>query len=169
MDASSSVPQPPDDPAAQLDPDLRDLLNIASSFTHALSESGAFDDLTERQAEGVESAMQLITPGDPASRRIAYLQLLDLLLVEPVRFRDALTALHDQLAAAPLPAPATPVAPVAPQLDTLFVSPGVVRDLHQFVAAPVTRWIDGTLYIGMTADHFHRVTLIEYDGPHECA
>lgn len=162
MDAATSVPQPPND--SLLDPDLRDLLAVASSFTHALSESGAFDDLSERQAEHFDTAMALTDRGDPGSRRIGYLQLLDLLLADPERFTHALAALHDQLAAADLPAPAA-AAPGVPQLDKLFVSPAVARDLRQLAAAPVTRWIDGQLYVGSSADQFERVQGITYDQP----
>lgn len=162
MDASTSVPQT--DPP--LDPDLHNLLSVAERFTHALSEGGAFDTFDERQAERYEAAMALIERGDIGSRRIAYLQVLDLLLGEPERFTQALTALHDQLAAVSLPAPDSLV---QPQLDTLFVSSGVVRDLHQLNAPPFTRWIDGTLYIGASADHFQRVMGIDYDGAHQRA
>jgi hypothetical protein len=165
MDATPSVPHPPDSPS--LNPDLHDLLSTASSFTHALSEGGAFDGLTEREYERYEAAMALIERGDPPSRRIGYLQLLDLLLAEPSRFTGALTALHDRLAAVALPVPA--VLPAVPQLDTLFVSPGVVRDLHQLVAPPLTRWIDGTLYVGSSAAHFERVREITYDQRHQRA
>lgn len=168
MDADASVPHPPDD--SPLDPDLRDLLAVASSFTHALNESGAFDNVSERQAERVEAAMALIERGDPASRRIAYLQLLDLLLAEPERFRDALTALHDQLAAAQLPAPPnTPAAPPPAALDVLVVSPRVSRAVDQLGSSPVTRWLDGHLYVGASADHLYRVVTIDYDQRHERA
>lgn len=163
MDASTSVSQSAPSPNdSALDPDLRDLLSTASSFTHALSESGAFDDLSERETERFDATMALLDRGDPGSRRIGYLQVLDLLLADPERFTEALTTLHDQLAAADLPDPA-PIPPASPQLDTLFVSPGVVRDLHPLVAAPVTRWIDGQLYVGSSAEQFERVQGIAYD------
>lgn len=166
MDAATSVPQPPD--SSPLDPDLRDLLSTASSFTHALTESGAFDNLTEREAERYEATIALIERGDLPSRRIAYLQLLDLVLAEPGRFTGALTALHDRLAAAQFPV-SDVVSPRSPQLDTLFVSPGVAHDLHQLAAPPLTRWIDGALYIGSSAEHFERVHQITYDQSHGCA
>lgn len=171
MDASPSVPQPeqlPTDEPLLLDPSLRDLLNLVSSLTHALSESGAFDDLSERQAERVDAAMALIARDDPSARRVAYLQLLDLLLAEPERFRTVLTTLHDQLAAVTLPPPIPAPQPL-PHIDTMIVSPSIAQHLRQLTAPPVTRWIDGQLYISASGEQFERVHHTDYDRAHERA
>lgn len=186
MDASTSVPQPAapsaDSTAPPLDLNTRNLLLVAERLMHALSEGGAFDSFEEHAAERFDAAMTMSERGDPASRRTAYLTLLDLLLAEPSRFRDALTDLHDQLAAAPLPSPADrwpdfaatanavlDAAERRAPFDTLVVSPLVALSVGHLTTPPVTRWIDGTLYIGASADRFYRVVTIDYDGPHERA
>lgn len=164
MDAHESVPQPAApsaDSAAPPESTLtdREFLALIDGFFAALRVGGIFDDLDVEQAGRYEAGMRAIASEHPVSRRIGYRLLMEAALCEPRRVAGAMERLWARLEVlrTPPPAAARPPTRAADPLETVLVSREVAFRAEQLLVSPVTRWIDGALYVGASLDVLHRV------------
>lgn len=172
MDAHESVPQPQPAPeSTHAQPlDAAAILALTGHLCDVLRDGGAFDDLPSDQAARVRVGLVASASDSLDERRVGYGLILEVMAARPDAIARAMQRLRARLLALLLPEPSAdlpPGPPAAPLLvDVLLVSPRVAHTVDLLLGSPVTRWIDGTLYIGASPDRLYRVIRTDADWQH---